>query len=68
MKRSSKYSETTAKITISNLVFPIINEAEVKTVPVSLEQIIQMSEEMLPFENKRRKPSEAATYTPFVLR
>lgn len=50
------------------LVFPDIGKADIKTVPVSLEDIIQMSEEMLPFENKRRKPSEAANYLPFVLR
>lgn len=68
MKRSSKHSTNISKAETPALVFPDIDEAIIKTVPASLEEIIHMSEEMLPFENRRRKPSEAADYTPFVLR
>jgi hypothetical protein len=68
MKKSSIHSADTSKADLPALVFPEIDGADIKTVPASLEEIIQMSEEMLPFENKRRKPSEAGGYLPFVLR
>lgn len=69
MTRAPKKPEDTSKTEASpKLVFPDIDEAGITTVPVSLEEIIGMSEEMLPFENRRRKPSEAAFYTPFILR
>ena len=67
MKISSIHSADTSKADLPALVFPEIDGADIKTVPVNLAEIIQMSEEMLPFENKRRKPSEAAFYTKFVL-
>ena len=69
MTRSPKKPEDTSKIGASpKLVFPDIDETAIKTVSVSLEEIIRISEEMLPFENKRRKPSKVAFYTQFVLR
>lgn len=68
MKKSPIHSANTSKAEVPVLVFPDIDEAVIKTVCVSLEEIIQMSEEMLPYENRRRKPSEAAYYTPFFLR
>ncbi len=67
MKKSSRRLVIKNKTELPVLVFPAINNADIRTVSVTLEEVIQMSEEMLPFENKRRKPSEAAFYTQFVL-
>jgi hypothetical protein len=67
MKRSLNSSE--GKISFpGKLVFPDNIESIAKTWPVTLEEIIRSSEEMLPFENLRRKRSEAASYTPFTLK
>jgi hypothetical protein len=68
MKKSPRRLARKNKADESALVFPAINDAEIRTVSATLAEVIQMSEEMLPFENKRRKPSGAAYYPPFVLR
>ena len=68
MKRSSTYTEADKSIeALPNLVFPDKSGIREKPLPVSLEKIISLSEQMLPFENKRRQRSPAASYTPFVL-
>lgn len=50
------------------LTFPDPETFEIKTPPVSFEEITALSEKMLPFENKKRKKSSATSFTPFVLK
>jgi len=68
MKRSSTCTGADKGVdALPNLTFPEKNGIREKPLPVSLEEIIRLSEQMLPFENKRRQRSPAASYTPFVL-
>jgi len=69
MKRSSKYLALDKDTELSSgFVFPDSATFTIKTLPVSLEEIIYLSEQMLPFENRRRQKSGASFYTPFTLR
>jgi hypothetical protein len=56
------------KSLLGKLIFPNSAGFINKTLPVTLEEIISSSEEMLPFENLRRERSDAASYTPFTLK
>jgi len=68
MKRSSTCTGVDKGVdALPNLTFPEKNGIREKPLPVSLEEIIRLSEQRLPFENKRRQRSPAASYTPFVL-
>ncbi len=48
--------------------FPEPETFKIETPPISLKEIIALSENILPFENKKRKNSNASSFTPFVLR
>ena len=51
----------------AQLVFPEPEAVKIETPTVSLKEIISLSEKMLPFENKRRKKSDASSYSAFKL-
>lgn len=66
MQRSSKRSRK--KGPSPELVFPDGAGFAAKTLPLSLAEITRLSEQRLPFENRKRRFSEAVFFEPFVLR
>lgn len=66
MRRSSKPSRK--KDPPPELVFPDGAGFASKTLPLSLAEITRLSEQRLPFENRKRRFSEAVSFEPFVLR
>ena len=65
MQRSSKRSRKKAP---PDLVFPDGAGFAAKTLPLSLAEITRLSEQRLPYENRKRRFSEAVFFEPFVLR
>lgn len=66
MQRSSKRSRK--KGPAPELVFPDGAGFAAKTLPLSLAEITKLSEQRLPFENRKRRFSDAVSFEPFVLR
>ena len=66
MQRSSKRSGK--KDPPSELVFPDGAGFVARTLPLSLAEITRLSEQRLPFENRKRRYSEAVSFEPFALR
>ena len=66
MQRSLKRSRK--KDPPPELVFPDGTGFAAKTLPLSLAEITRLSEQSLPFENRKRRFSEAVFFEPFVLR
>lgn len=66
MQRSSKRSRK--KAPAPELVFPEGAGFAAKTLPLSLAEVTKLSEQRLPYENRKRRFSDAVSFEPFVLR
>lgn len=66
MQRSSKRSRK--KGPAPELVFPDGSGFAAKTSPLSLAEITKLSEQRLPYENRKHRFSDAVSFEPFVLR
>lgn len=66
MQRSSKRSRKKGRP--PELVFPDGAGFASRALPLSLAEITKLSEQRLPFENRKRRYSEAVSFEPFVLR
>ncbi len=52
----------------TKLTLPDVDRFKIEWPPISFEEITALAEKMLPFENKKRKKSSAASFTPLILR